>query len=182
MFDADNVHGLDSVGLVLCSSCYRGSILSTMVNRRVEGLGAAIGAEMLDFSSSPIPEEVRFYLQGWTDKIGTFQCRSFSRHITANSKDIGLIFVRVFMCTYLKSHFTRYSPVNHLHPFELATERCTCHPGLLRHCLLFIVYYASNGHRPELSYGRSQCTRKHTTTSITIHFTNEIHRRRMANM
>ena len=39
------------------------------------------------------------------------------------------------MCT--RSHSSLdIAPVNHLQQVELATERCTCHPGILRHVRL----------------------------------------------
>ena len=39
------------------------------------------------------------------------------------------------MCTW--SHILLdIAPVNHLHPVELAAERCTCHPVLFRHVRL----------------------------------------------
>ena len=39
------------------------------------------------------------------------------------------------MCT-LSQISLDIAPVNHLHPVELAAERCTCHPGRLRHVRL----------------------------------------------
>ena len=41
-------------------SCYRDVILSTMLNRRAAGLGAAFGSEMLGLKLPAVPEEVWF--------------------------------------------------------------------------------------------------------------------------